>query len=242
MGKSKWCELKSRYNVAEIEVPEPLEEEVAPLETRKKRKRGGKEVRGTSAPRDVEEVTSKAVDADTVDLTRSPPPEGSSRAAVEEVAHEAQVGSVSTTTEARVEPSSEAPRPDALVAAQVAPSSTPAETRGGGPSSRLPSLTPGAAVPPPPPPGAPKGKCIVQSFDTTRPLARLDHVSMSSDVDSMWSSGVTAEQFYPRGSLHQADKAILEKVGAVEGLDFAEVFIQRSITIVDHWKHKWSRL
>ncbi|XP_029128197.1 uncharacterized protein LOC114916181 [Cajanus cajan] len=92
MGKSKWRELKARYNTEELEVPEPGEEEVAPLETRRKRKRGEKTVRETSAPCDFEEVTSRVADANPDDLTGTPPPEGSPRVVVEEVTRETQVG------------------------------------------------------------------------------------------------------------------------------------------------------
>nr|KYP76326.1 hypothetical protein KK1_020561 [Cajanus cajan] len=74
MGKSKWRELKHRYNIVELEVPKPQEEEMSPLKVNRKRKRGDKEVGGTSVPRGAEEVTSKAADADAVDLTGSPPP------------------------------------------------------------------------------------------------------------------------------------------------------------------------
>ncbi|XP_020232373.1 uncharacterized protein LOC109812746 [Cajanus cajan] len=243
MGRSKWHELKARYNVAEIEVPDPLEEEVAPLETCQKIKRGEKEVGGTSTPQDTGEVTSKAVNADAIDLTGSPPPEGtSSRAVAKEVAREAQAGPVPTSVEVRVEPSSEVPRPDISATIQAAPTSTPAEACREGSSSGAPSLTPATAAPPQPQLGAPKGKCIIQRFDVTCPLARLDHVSMSSDFDSMWSTRMTIEAFYSRGSLRSANKAIIEKVGPVEGLDSTEVFMQRSITIVDYWKRKWSKM
>ncbi|XP_020230864.1 uncharacterized protein LOC109811512 [Cajanus cajan] len=197
MGRRKWRELKTRYNVAEIEVPKLSEEEVAPLDTRRKRKRGEKKVGETSAPHDSEELTSKAADAVPVGLTGSPPCEGSSRVAVEEVARETQAGHVPTSTVARVEPSLEAPGPNASAAAQVAPTSTPAEARREGLSSGAPTSTPATAVLPPPPPGAPKGNCIIQRFDVTRPLARLDHLSMSSNMDSMWSLGMTVEAFYP---------------------------------------------
>ncbi|XP_020204111.1 transcription repressor MYB5, partial [Cajanus cajan] len=90
MGRNKWRELKHHYNVAEIEVPEPQEEDVAPLKTNRKRKRGEKEVGGTSAPREAEEVTSKAADANAVDLTRSLPPEGAPGVVSEKAARAAE--------------------------------------------------------------------------------------------------------------------------------------------------------
>ncbi|XP_029129550.1 uncharacterized protein LOC114916611 [Cajanus cajan] len=82
MGKNLWRELKHRYNVTELEVPEPQEEDVSPLQASQKRKRGAREVGGTSAFAGAEEVASKAADADVVDLTESPPPQ----VAFEEVA------------------------------------------------------------------------------------------------------------------------------------------------------------
>ncbi|XP_029128052.1 uncharacterized protein LOC114916131 [Cajanus cajan] len=72
MGKSKWRELKAKSNIEELEVPEPGEE-VAPLETRRKRKRGPDEVREASNLPVLEEVTSKITDPPgTIDLTVSP--------------------------------------------------------------------------------------------------------------------------------------------------------------------------
>ncbi len=62
------------------------EEDASPLKVNRKRKRGAKEVGGTSAPPDAEEVTSKAADAGAVDLTESPPPKGAPQVAVEEIA------------------------------------------------------------------------------------------------------------------------------------------------------------
>ncbi|XP_029127398.1 uncharacterized protein LOC114915975 [Cajanus cajan] len=39
MGKNLWRELKHRYNITELEVPKPPEEDVAPLKASRKRKR-----------------------------------------------------------------------------------------------------------------------------------------------------------------------------------------------------------
>ncbi|XP_020201992.1 uncharacterized protein LOC109787829 [Cajanus cajan] len=235
MGRSKWRELKSRYNVAEIEVHEPQEKEIAPLETRRKRKRGEKEVRGTSAPRDAEEVTSQAADADAVDLTGSPPPEGVSQVAVEEVAHATKARPEPNAAKVQAAPSSDTPGLTAPTATQAASAPNPTKVRREGSSSEVPTPTPASSTPPSrPSKEAPKGKYIAQRFDKDRPLTRLDHVSASSDIDSLWSSGVTTETFYPKGSLRSADQAMIEKVGPVEGLDFAEVFMQRAMAILDH--------
>ncbi|XP_020223468.1 uncharacterized protein LOC109805704 [Cajanus cajan] len=88
--KNLWRELKHRYNVTELEVPEPQEEDAPPLKSRK-RKRGAKEVGGTSAPPDAKEVTSTAADASAVDLTESPPPKEAPQVAFEEVVRAAEV-------------------------------------------------------------------------------------------------------------------------------------------------------
>ncbi|XP_029125464.1 uncharacterized protein LOC114915231 [Cajanus cajan] len=90
MGKNLWRELKHRYNITELEVPELREEDASPLKVNRKRKRGAKEVGGTSAPPDAEEVTSKAADAGAVDLIESPSPKGAPQVAPEEVAQTAE--------------------------------------------------------------------------------------------------------------------------------------------------------
>ncbi|XP_029125915.1 uncharacterized protein LOC114915392 [Cajanus cajan] len=83
MGRNLWRQLKHRYNVSELEVPEPPEEDAVSLKTHRKRKRGKEEVGGTSASRDAEEATSRVVDA--VDLTDSPPAKEASPVATAEV-------------------------------------------------------------------------------------------------------------------------------------------------------------
>ncbi|XP_020208949.1 uncharacterized protein LOC109793896 [Cajanus cajan] len=155
MGKNLWRELKHRYNVTELEVPEPQEEDVPPLKVIRKRKRGAKEVGGTSDPADAEEVTSTAADASAVDLTESPPPKEAPQVAFEEVVRAAKVAIPATeqvtqasevegdTTEAatevagRVVPAAEVAVP---ATEQVAPT---AEAR-----SEVPSSPAAASAPP----------------------------------------------------------------------------------------------
>ncbi|XP_020206035.1 predicted GPI-anchored protein 58, partial [Cajanus cajan] len=176
MGRSKWRELKSRYNVAEIEVPEPQVEEISPLETRRKRKRGEKEVGGTSTPRDAEEVTSKAADSNAVDLTRSPLPEGAPQVAAEEVVQASKARPGPNAAEARVAPSLEVPGPNAPAAGRAASSPTPTKVHREGPSSEVPTPTPAATAPSSrPSKGAPRSKYLAQRFEKDCPLSCLDH-------------------------------------------------------------------
>ncbi|XP_029125229.1 fibrous sheath CABYR-binding protein-like [Cajanus cajan] len=169
MGKNKWRELKHRYNVAEIEVPEPQEEEISPLKVNQKRKRGEKEVGGTSAPRGTEEVTSKAADADAVDLTGSPPPgeapqmvaavtaervapsaEAGIAAEVEAPVAEqvAQAAVAGDAAEVQVPPRSEVPGVDPPIAEQGMPVSASVEARGKGPSLEVSTATPAPSAAP----------------------------------------------------------------------------------------------
>ncbi|XP_020231043.1 uncharacterized protein LOC109811659 [Cajanus cajan] len=212
MGKSKWRELKSRYNVAKIEVPEPQEEDVAPLETRRKRKRGEKEVGGTSTPRDAEEVTSKAADADAVDPTGSSPPEGAPQAASEQVAQATEVAL-----------SSEVPGAGAAVVEQEAPASASVDARGKGSRSEVPTPTPATSAPPSSSSkGPPRSQYLAHCFGKDRSQVQLDHVSASEDIDSLWSAEVTSEKFFSKESLSTADQAMIETARPVEGLDSAE--------------------
>ncbi|XP_029130629.1 uncharacterized protein LOC114916993 isoform X2 [Cajanus cajan] len=185
MGKSKWHELKAKFNTEELEVPEPGEK-VAPLETRRKRKRAQKEVSEASGAPVLEEVTSKAVDATPMDLTESP--------------------------QARTSPRE--PVVEATPGGQVGPMPSSAEVHGEGSSSGVPRLAPSATTPPPL--GAPRPRCIVQRFNVKHLISRLDHVSVSPDVTSLWSSSMTAKAFFKEDPTFRA--------------------------IVDHWRRKWSRL
>ncbi|XP_020219610.1 uncharacterized protein LOC109802602 [Cajanus cajan] len=62
-------------------------------------------------------------------------------------------------------------------------------------------------------------RSLHQRYDTENPLARLDHEDPA----------------------YIADKALIEKVGPVQGLDSVQVFLQRSIAVVDHWKKRWDK-
>ncbi|XP_020209468.1 cortactin-binding protein 2-like [Cajanus cajan] len=127
-------------------------------------------------------VTSKAVGADAVDLTGSSPPEGAPQAAAEEVA---QATEVRHAAEVPVVPSSKAP-----VVEQGAPASTSAEVHKKGPSSEVPTPTPTTSAPPSgSSKGPPRNQYLAHRFRKDHSLVRLDHVSASEDIDSLWSAG-----------------------------------------------------
>ncbi|XP_029125621.1 fibrous sheath CABYR-binding protein-like [Cajanus cajan] len=247
MGKNKWRELKHHYNFAEIEVLEPQEKEISPLKVNRKRNRGEKEVGGTSAPRGTEEVTSKAADADAVDLTRSPPsgeaPQMVATATAEQVAPSAEAGiaaeveapvaeQVAQATvagdavEVQVPPRSEVPGVDPPIVEQGTPVFASVEARGKGPSLEVPTTTPAtSAAPSSSSQGASQSQYIAHRFGKGLTQVRLDHVSASADMNSLWSSGVTADKFFPRGSLSSEDQGMIEEVGPVEGFDAAQVLL-----------------
>ncbi|XP_029127064.1 uncharacterized protein LOC114915866 [Cajanus cajan] len=282
MGKNLWRELKHRYNVTELVVPEPQEEDVSPLKVNRKRKRGEKEVGGTSGPLDAEEVTSKAADAGAVDLTASPAPKETPQVAAEEMARVAesvaQAAEVVTPAAEQVAPSTKAgvaTEGEVQVAEQVAQAamvgdavetpaapgsvmpeagvpvaeqgmsaaaSATAEVQGKGPGSEVPMATPAAFVPSSgPSQGASQGRYIAHHFGKDRSDVCLDHVSASADMNSLWSAGVIAERFFPKGSLSSEDQEMIEEAGPVESFDVAQVLLQRATTIMDHWKHRWSK-
>ncbi|XP_029125816.1 uncharacterized protein LOC114915342 [Cajanus cajan] len=92
----------------------------------------------------MEEVTSKAVDADAVDLTGSPPlGEAPQMAAMETTAEASKAVEVLET------PSSEEPGAGVFGAEQGTSAATSATTkvRGEGPSSEVPTSTPAASAP-----------------------------------------------------------------------------------------------
>lgn len=87
-------------------------------------------------------------------------------------------------------------------------------------------------------------KTLHQRYDSSHPshpLERLDHISMFPDVTSLWDAKLTAEAFYKEDSAYIADRAMIEKVGPIQGLDSVQVFLQRSISVGDHWKKKWEK-
>ncbi|XP_029125058.1 uncharacterized protein LOC114915104 [Cajanus cajan] len=63
---------------------------------------------------------------------------------------------------------------------------------------------------------------------------RLELLSASEEVDSLWSAAVTPEKFFPKGSLSTADQAMIESAGPMGSFDAAQIFLQRGTTIVDY--------
>ncbi|XP_020223443.1 fibrous sheath CABYR-binding protein-like [Cajanus cajan] len=230
MGKNLWHELKHRYNVTELEVPEPQEEDVPPLRVSRKRKRGAREVEGTSAPADAEEVTSTAADASAVDLTKSPPSKESPRVAFEEVVRAAKVAGdaaeVATQAAGRViqaaevavlvteqvvpaaEARSEVPIADPPDTEQGTPASASVEARERGPSREVPPPTAAASAPPP---GSSQG------------------VSRSRYLTHRFGKGLSKSAAGPH------------EVGPEDSFDVAQVLLQRAMGILGHWKPRWAK-
>ncbi|XP_029129676.1 uncharacterized protein LOC114916645 [Cajanus cajan] len=261
MGRNLWRQLKHRYNVFELEAPEPPEEDAVSLKTHRKRKRGKEEVGGTSASHDVGEATSRVVDA--VDLTDSPPAKEASPVATAEVVQgvgltapdaEGGVGvaevevcvSEQTVRVAKVAGSASGPEMQAGKAAEpevqagkaaepevqarnaadpeVQASGLAAQAAGAG-SSQGPSRT----------------QYLSHRFGKGIDTVRLDHVSASAGMDSLWSAGVTAERFFPQGSLSSEDQGLIDRIGPEDSFDAAQVMLQRVIGIMSHWKPKWGQ-
>ncbi|XP_029130128.1 coiled-coil domain-containing protein 57-like [Cajanus cajan] len=60
-------------------------------------------------------------------------------------------------------------------------------------------------------------------------------------MDSLWSAGVTAERFFPQGSLSSEDQGLIDRIGPEDSFDAAQVMLQRVIGIMSHWKPKWGQ-
>ncbi|XP_020205335.1 golgin subfamily A member 6-like protein 7 [Cajanus cajan] len=82
---------------------------------------------------------------------------------------------------------------------------------------------------------------VTSSRDQGIDTVRLDHVSASADMDSLWSVGVTAERFFPQGMLSSEDQGLIDRIGLEDSFDAAQVMLQRVIGIVSHWNPKWGQ-
>ncbi|XP_020211089.1 plectin-like [Cajanus cajan] len=240
MVRSKWRELKAKHGEKELEVINVEgAKEKEKLETKKKKQRVGDKNADTSGPK----LIQTEVGVGEKDARLSHPTEESGRPVIASVTMPSsstsdaghQKGKNPTVVILDEETALKSKEITDSISSDESMSELQKEIAQLGFSSLIPQggSSQGGQTSRP--------RSIHQRYDSNHPLERLDHVSMSPDVTSFWSAKLTADAFYKEDRAHIADKALIEKVGPVEGLDSVEVFLQRSIAVVDHWKRRWKK-
>ena len=70
-------------------------------------------------------------------------------------------------------------------------------------------------------------------FSSSRPCVSLNHLYTSSDANSLWGDTDRLEQKTSTGFVSGFDKNLIRSAGVQNEIDYARVFLQRSLAIME---------